>query len=91
MPEFRAGSIARRNVVDDDHRIFRDGGAPMHRSRGLGDRLNGAIATLAIFGVKAFIREILEGGSTRRARPRLAFVPVIQYKKCCTLAGRGVR
>lgn len=64
---------------------------PMRRYRGLGDRLNDAIANLAIFGVKALIRDILEGGAARRARPRLAFVPVIQYKKCWTLARRGIR
>jgi len=63
----------------------------MHRYGEQGDRLNGAIATLVIFGFKAFIRDILEGGNGRRARPRLAFVPVIRYKKCCTFARRGVR
>lgn len=63
----------------------------MHRYEGWGDRLTGAVATLMIFGVKAFIRDILDGGNHRRARPRLAFVPVIRYKKCCTFARRGVR
>ncbi len=63
----------------------------MYRYGGLGDRLNDAIATLAIFGVKAFLRDILEIRTARRAGPRLAFIPDIRYKKCWTLARRGIR